>query len=482
VKAFLSTPGPVRTAFLGSLLLSFIALQNGTLNRDGMLYVETARIFIEQGFHAAMANFNWPFLSLLMAGLSLPTGLDLETSGHLLNALFMAGACALLVACARRGFPEATWHVCLVVLALPGLNGYRDELLREYGGWFFIMLAIWLALRWSDAPRWPLAIASQLALGMAALFRAEALALFLALICWQVFAAPAGERSRRLAMIGGLPIFGFATLLALLVVREINLGRLPGDFGRFFLTNFSKHAKAIAGVLPEYGQPQASLILFFGSLAIVPVKFVGKLGVFVVPLLLAFGNRMARDVLVRAGPFAWAFLLHFLVLCVFVLEAQFLAGRYVGLLLLFSAPVTGYGLWRMCQRFPRWKPFVLALVVLIMASNVISLSPTKQYFVEAGQWLADNAGDTPRVYVESVRTAYYAGWRIKPRLVPQDRQKLEAGLREGKYDIVVLEVSRKEPDISPWLAAMGLVRVIDFVHANGDAVIIAKPAVVPKTP
>lgn len=474
MKAFFSSLGPVRTAFLGSLLLSFIALQKGTLNRDGMLYVETARIFIEQGFHAAMANFNWPFLSLLMAWLSLPTGLDLETSGHLLNALFMAGACALLVACARRGFLEATWHVCLVVLALPGLNGYRDELLREYGSWFFIMLAIWLALRWSDAPRWPLAIASQLALGMAALFRPEALALSLALICWQGFTAPAGERWRRLANIGSLPIFGFAALLVLLAVGEFNLGRLSGDFQRFFLTNFSKHAEAIAGVLPEYGQPQASLILFFGSLAIVPLKFVGKLGGFVVPLLLAFGNLTARDVLVRAGPLAWAFLLHFLVLCVFVLETQFLAGRYVGLLLLFSAPVTGYGLWRMCQRFPRWRTAMWAVVALVLVANVVSLSPPKQHYKQAGAWLAANAVESPRIYVESARTAFYAGWRYSG--TAPDRPRLEDGLVHGEYDLVVLEVSRNEPEIDPWLSSLGLYRVETFAHSNGDAVIVARPS------
>lgn len=474
MKAFLSSLGPVRTAFLGSLLLSFIALQKGTLNRDGMLYVETARIFIEQGFHAAMANFNWPFLSLLMAWLSLPTGLDLETSGHLLNALFMAGACALLVACARRGFPEATWHVCLAVLALPGLNGYRDELLREYGSWFFIMLTIWLAQHWSDAPRWPLAIASQLALCIAALFRPEALALFLALICWQWFMAPAGERLRRLAMIGSFPIFGFVALFALLAGGEFNLGRLPGDFGRFFLTNFSKHAVAIAGVLPEYGQPQASFILFFGSLAIVPVKFAGKLGVFVVPLLLAFGNRAARDVLARAGPFAWAFLLHFLVLCVFVLEAQFLAGRYVGLLLLFSTPVTGYGLLRMCQRFPRWQTATWAVVALVLVANVVSIGSPKQHYKEAGAWLAANAVESPRIYVESARAAFYAGWRYSG--TAPDRPRLEDGLARGEYDLVVLEVSRNEPDIDPWLSRFRLRRVATFVHFNGDAVIIARPS------
>lgn len=129
---------PVQAAFVCSLLLSAIAIiTSPTLNRDGMLYVDTARVFQESGFAAAKANFNWPFLPILMACVSWLTGLNPEFAGYLINSLFMAGTMALMVACARRQFPEAIWPICLVLLALPGLNHYRDEILREYGCWFF---------------------------------------------------------------------------------------------------------------------------------------------------------------------------------------------------------------------------------------------------------------------------------------------------------------------------------------------------------
>ena len=208
VMAGFEAPGPRATVFLASLLLSLVAARQGTINRDGMFYVQTARDFLEGGFGAAYATFHWPFLSILMAVVSQLTGLGLEASGLLLNGLFLAGACSLLVACAGRMFPEAVWPIGLVLLALPGFNGYRDELLREYGGWFFVMLSFWLAMRWSDFPRWPLALAVQLSLLAASLFRTEALAFFPALILWQLFEAPAGERWRRLAMIAGLPVIG----------------------------------------------------------------------------------------------------------------------------------------------------------------------------------------------------------------------------------------------------------------------------------
>ena len=75
---------------------------------------------------------------------------------------------SLMTDCAGRKYPEAVWPICLVLLALPGLNHYRDEILREYGCWFFFMLTFWLSLRWSESPRWPMALLAQLALVLSA--------------------------------------------------------------------------------------------------------------------------------------------------------------------------------------------------------------------------------------------------------------------------------------------------------------------------
>lgn len=466
---------PGWAAFFGSLLLSLIAVQQGTLNRDGMLYVDTARAFLEGGFNTAHNAFHWPFLPILMAMVSQVTGLGLEGSGHLLNGLFMAGACALLVACAARMLPEAIWYICLVLLALPGFNAYRSELLREYGCWFFVMLSFWLALRWSDAPRWPLALAIHLSLVAAALFRPEALAFFPALILWQLFAAPSDERWRRFLMIGGLPLLGLATLLALYVSAKSNLGLLAQDLGRFSQKRFDAKALAMAPAFIEYARDQARTILFFGSLAILPLKFLGKMGVFILPLLYSFSAQPLRTLLGRNSLFAWAFLAHVLVLCIFVLDSQYLSGRHTGLLLAFAAPLTGYGLWLLMQRFPAWKIPMVLLAMLVMVGNVVSLAPAKHQYVEAGGWLARNATDSPRVYLESPRAAHYAGWRFKLRPSPENRARLASGLAQGKYDLVVLEVSRKEPAIEPVLAGLKLRKIASFVHPNGDAVIIAMP-------
>ena len=472
-----SRVSPIHFAFLCSLLLSFIAIQtSGTLNRDGMFYVETARIFLTEGFGAARASFSWPLLPILMACVSKLTGFGLEASGHLLNALFLAGACSLMVACASRKFPEAVWPICLVVLALPGPNDYREEILREYGCWFFFMLSFWISLRWSETPRWGMALSAQLALVAASLFRPEALTFFPALVVWPLFASPKGERLKRTVMMGGLPVLGLAILAALFLSGQLDsAGRLAQEFNRINFARFDAKAQVLATALIPYAREQAKTLLFLGSISIVPLKFVKQLGIFLVPLLFVLSSPSLRTTLARWQPLAWAFLAHVLVLAVFALDLQFLAGRYVAVLSLLAAPLVGYGLWLLMQRFPRWKHVMLLVAAIIMASNVVSLHPNKQHFTQAGRWLAQNATESPRVYLESPRTAYYAGWRFSKWLLPQDRSLLPQEVAQKRYDLVVLEVSGKEAGITAWLSSIGLHEIQRFSQKTGDAIIIAKP-------
>lgn len=117
---------PVLAVFFASLLLSAIARSGSLINRDGMFYVQIARAFLEDGLSGAFSVWGWPFFPILFASFSSVTGLDLENSGYLLNALFMAGAWALLVDIARKQYPEAIWVVVLAVLAFA-----RFERLQE---------------------------------------------------------------------------------------------------------------------------------------------------------------------------------------------------------------------------------------------------------------------------------------------------------------------------------------------------------------
>jgi 4-amino-4-deoxy-L-arabinose transferase-like glycosyltransferase len=481
LSAALRVIGPVRAAFVASLLLSWIALSGSLINRDGIFYVDAARAMLEQGFALQRDGIDWQFLSMLMAGLSAVTGIAPETAGHLLDAVFLAGACGLVVTITRRRAPEAAWAACLVVLAMPAYNQYRHEILREYGFWFFCLLAFWLAMRWQDAPRWREAIACQLAIGLAALFRLEAVAFYPALMLWQVFSAPAGQRLRRVMMLGSLPLAG-ATLAGLLVGSGVVA--LPHRVGFYLEAANPLHKLQLLGeaaarmsgsVLGKYSREEAAYVLFFGLLSIIPVKFLKMAGVFVVPLAYAFIARPARTVLSRWQPLPWAFFIYVLVLVAFVTHQFFLVGRYVSLLNLLAVPVAAAGLALLMQRFPRWKWPMVALALATMLANVVSLSPRKTHIVEAGRWLGANAHDAARVGVDNARLAYYAGWRAS-QAASLERPALAQALASGRVEMVAIEAPRKDADAEKWLADHGLQAVQRFANKAGDAVIIAVPA------
>lgn len=460
---------------MGSLLLSLVANQGTIINRDGVLYVDTARIFLEQGLSAAMASFSWPLLPVLMALVSKIGGIHPETAGQLLNALFMAGSCALLLSCAARIFPEAVWPTCLVILALPSFNDYRGELLREYGAWFFIMLSFWLALRWSEVPRWHGALLIQSALVLAMLFRPEALVFFVALVGWQYFSSPQRDRLRRMVMLCTFPLLGLALLLLALLTDTLP-DRFLREMERFRFVGFYAKANALAGSLIEYARGQAGTILLLGSLALVPLKFIGKMGILLVPLGYAFSGEKIRSLIARSALFGWAFLLHYLVLSVFVVDLQFLAGRYVALLLAFSAPVTGYGLAKLLARYPRRKSLIVAPFVLLMVANVISLGPGKQHYVDAGNWLAANVASQSRMYISDRRVAYYAGPDFASKVRnPFEPEKTSQDLTGNSYEVIVLSVSRKNREIDRWLENHHLKMVQRFANNAGDAIIVAVP-------
>ena len=185
VRNLLARLNPVYVTIALSLLLSWLAAHGRLVNRDGILYLDIARMIVEDGYAEAAKYGDLTFLPLLIAGLSYVLPLDYETIAKLLNAFFMAGACALLVAIVRRNAPEAAWFAVLVVLAMPAYNQYRNEILREYGFWFFSLLGFWYSMRGSERLGWQDALKIQAVLMLAA---------FLTVV-FSVFSAAGGSNS-----------------------------------------------------------------------------------------------------------------------------------------------------------------------------------------------------------------------------------------------------------------------------------------------
>jgi len=485
VKAFLrlfGRIGPVGTSFGASLVLSFVATRGRLVNRDGIFYLDTARAIHEQGAAALITAGEWNFYPALIALLSKVSTIGLENSALTINAFLMAGACAGLVAWVRRVSPESAWMACWVVLATPAFNQYRGDILREFGFWFFSVTGLYQARLWNENWRnLKPAVASQLLLFGAMLFRFEAGVFFLALSLWQVVSAQRNEIVRRLLVINAVPLAATILFCLLLLFGVVNV---PGRISYYMdaanqLAGFAQLQEAATRLLEsvlitKYAREESIYVLIFGLLSLVPLKLVFGTGLLLVPLFYGIKTEGPVRALARWQPLPWAFAFYGLVLCVFVLHQFFISGRYVSALALMSVPVISCGLLGLVRGYGRARYVFYAVLLLYSISNVYSIKPARKYILEAGHWLSGEKVVLTRVCTNDSRAAYYAGW---PSSAASEGLQAEMQLRDRVCDLVAFEFTSKTSEsIAAALQKYGFSEVKRFPGDAGRGVVIAKSA------
>lgn len=166
---------PVFLTFIASVLLSLLAISGTvTIGKDGAFYVDIARSISDHGISVAFERFNWPWLSILIAGVHNLTKVNHELIAYFLVVFFMAGTCSLTVSMVKRNTPKAVYWAVLLVLSVPVFNEFRAEIIRETGFWFFIVLTVWLVIKKNNVS-FLNGLFIQGAIVCATLFRSEAL-------------------------------------------------------------------------------------------------------------------------------------------------------------------------------------------------------------------------------------------------------------------------------------------------------------------
>jgi 4-amino-4-deoxy-L-arabinose transferase-like glycosyltransferase len=479
---------PVKVTFIASLLLSLIAYWNNpVLNRDGMYYVEWAQVILETGTQGFDYAGGGVFLALLphsIAGFSFLTGVTAESAGYLINAFFLATTCSLIVAITRARQADAAWAACMVVLAMPAFNELRNEILREFGFWFFSILAFWLALRWETTARWQLAIACQLSLVLATLFRLEAVVFFFSLLLWQVFTAENGFKLKRAIAIAYFPVgviiiasLLFASGLIDMPARITYYLDAANPLNKFAAFNEAGKRLSDSGIFKfPYSREEAGYILFFGLMSVIPVKFMSMSGLLLVPLGYQFSLQSVKASLSRWPLLTWSLFLYVLVLMAFIAHQFFLTGRYVSTLNLLAVPLFASGLALLLERYRRWRILILALLLLTMVANVVSLSPRKTHLVEAAHWIAANTNEYKQIYIDNPRVGYYAklGYIATGRAA-MDRRALAVSLSMHQFDILALDTKRDDEETAKFIRENMLHELIRFTDQRGTGVIIVIP-------
>lgn len=72
------------------LAIFIITLQQGEINRDGVLYLTQSQLFINGDWNKALSLYNWPFFSILIAIVHNVMDLTLQNAAYLINlAMFI---------------------------------------------------------------------------------------------------------------------------------------------------------------------------------------------------------------------------------------------------------------------------------------------------------------------------------------------------------------------------------------------------------
>ena len=473
IRRLLRIP-PVTLAFVGSLLLHLVAISGTVIvNRDAALYLHIARQVVELGPGAAQAQFDWPWFSLLIAGTHSLLRLPFETAAYLWCVLFMAGTSALLVSICQRYVAGSGYWACLVVLSIPAFNQLRDDILREYGFWFFCVLALWLALQWFEQRGWWRAGLIQLAIVLAALFRLEAVFLVPVFVLCLL-----PELNTRRGWLGLVQLIA----VPLAAVPVLALSGLAGEARVTYywsllgpqavLQRFDVIARGFAEVaLQKHAADDARRIVFFGLLFSVLAKSFAVSGPFALLFLNPASWSAVGDYWRKLRPLAVAWLLYFCILLLFLVQQGFVNGRYAGFLNLLAIPLFAMALLVSVKRFPRWtKPFVV-LAAIVMLTNVVSLAARKTHYLEASAWLSQNTQPSDFIYYDDSRIAYYAG-RGYPMM--PTREDLVAAPPEFLQRIryFVIAARKDDPLLEHWLAEQGKRVLIRFANRKGETVLI----------
>lgn len=473
---------PVAMTFMLSIALSLASLSyRASMNPDGMVHIMTGRIFIEEGFAAALKFFDWPFFSILIGIVGKVLPISYEAAGHLLNILMLSGACALMVKITQRYVPNSAWLACLVVLALPGLNENRHEVMREDGAWFFLILAIWLAIRAPKQINLLNAAGPSIALFLAFLFRAEFVAFYPPLILWQWYAL---KENRNVANTVRLFILPFSVLVliafAFLVFNLYeNLKRLSNFLSIIDLNalqaEFDKRADIIGKYIMDarFGQDGNNPVLAWGLIGYAFNSFLEMCYALAIPLTVGMYWKLKKNK--SFAPFGWLFFTFSLVIIAFVFRRYFLSDRYTAPLAILCIPIITYGMHLLYSQKKRMAAyFITGLLVLNTLDNIISTGDQATHLVQAGDWLKEHRIPEHETYIDFARIAYHADWvKYNFKFDTPNQARRDRAYQNPKIRYITLWRHQSDEELK-WLEGKKLELMAEFTNSKGRKVLILK--------
>jgi len=469
-----------------SLILSIWVVANDDLiNPDGILYLESARLFLEQGLEASYQHYYWPFYPILIALLSQVTSTSLELSAHLVNGFFAGLLTYSYVRCAEElgGKQNVIIAAAVILLLNISLNDYRDLIVRDMGYWACLFTSLWLVLRYKRTNDHRLGLLAGVMLILASLFRIEGivfLALAPILFLWR--SSDLKRDITRILIILCIPFIGVVILLTQTGLVDTLLdGRLGEPL------SFMREAQLS---LLWSGEASDSVSFSF-IMALLLTKSLKATGLLQFCLACwALTSQQIRSQIQNLHFVSGFVFINVAILFIFIAALQFLSTRYaipLGLLLGLPAAFALAHLFEIPSITNKIKWLRITVIVLLvyhLLDSLISLSGDKSHILKAGNWVQENVSADMRIASNNSYMHYLSG-RPVTLSVRDTAIQLNANtkaaqvpkLQPDNYDFVIFSINRKrigyDELLINWLGKQPVER---FENARGDKVLIFRTA------
>lgn len=480
------------TAVFSGLISFYCTLTNDIINEDGILYINVAKAFAADGVTAAFEVFPLPLYGILIWVVHKFTGLAFETSAYTLNAILLVIVCVTFVRIYEEIAPRQSRILvaAALILALPILNDYRDMVIRGYGFWAFMLLALLYFIRYSKVPDFGNAIKWQLSIAVAVLFRVEGMAyLVLAPLYFLFRYEGLKQTTYRILKLNSL----FLCVLVAGVIAALGIYGLPDFDETSTLGHWLSYASpgsmvsAIdqeAGFLYERMQHlsslgEARLILIAGLLALVAVK-VARGAELLFLAIWGYGSHRKWLKLEKESYIVILFsVIGLLTLLSLTGNLFFLSSRYTVLTVLFLSLISfqyiDYLFMELARQGKRIRVWIAAAVLMLLfLDGVISLGASKANIKEAGEWLKDELSVDGRIACNEARLEFYSDGRCKYVLLEKN-SAAEINRLGRENDYLLLWVDRKHEQLTSAIEEGSmLVPVREFRNSKGDMVEVYK--------
>lgn len=476
-------------AVLSSLLSLYSLIASDIINNDGILYINTAEAFISGGISKAMTVFSWPFFSITIAWFHALTGVDIELSAYIVNAIYLVVlSISLLLIYEEICTPHLPlWVPALFILALPIVNDYRAYIIRGHGFWAFTALALLFFIRYSKRPSIRPALLWQIFSITAALFRIEGVIFLASAPFYFLFRTGKGNRFiqhfLRLNSIT-IPI----TIIAILVLSTYILNtddfsydlshRLNYILPASMIAALTKTASEMAEIMPRLSSSESIIVVFSGLIILVLYKLIKNINL--VYLAIWFIGQRKQWIRLSQESHIVLFYAFISILPLIAIAGNkfVISSRYTVLsVILFSLIPLQYIDYLLCKLINSRRlvaaSILATLMVVLFLDGIIHTGSTKDNIVAAGKWTQQNITVNEKIACNDKRLCYYSDrdYGYYKNIAKNQVRKTKLTINSGEYDYILLWLGHNNNGLRKHLKANNKIALVKtFSNERQDEV------------